>query len=147
MYIPTMIDLFSRDLDKLEEEIKLYSDEKMLWKLSGSISNTPGNLTLHLCGNLQHFIGAVLGKSGYERNRDLEFSAKDVPTAELILEISKTKAILETTLKNMLEDDLLQIYPVHKQGKEMTTLYLLTHLLTHFNYHLGQINYHRRMIG
>jgi len=139
--------MFLRELDKLHEEISLYDNEQDLWKVSGKITNSAGNLCLHLCGNLQHFIGAILGKSGYERNRELEFSAKNISRKDLLNEIQKTRAIVEVTLKNMHEEDLQQIYPVHKSGKEMTTIYLLTHILCHLNYHLGQVNYHRRMIG
>ncbi len=147
MYIPILVDLFLRDIDKLKEEISLYTDEKKLWKLDGNILNSGGTLCLHLCGNLQHFIGAIIGKSGYERNRDFEFSVRDISKAELLLEIAKTKAIVETTLKNMHDVDLSQIYPVHKAGKEMNTAYMLQHLFGHLNYHLGQINYHRRLLG
>ncbi len=147
MYLSILIDLFNRELNKLEEEINLYADENLLWKVSGTITNSAGNLTLHLCGNLQHFIGAVLGKSGYERNRELEFSAKNISREKLKLEIAKTKAIVETTLKNLHDEDLSQIYPVHKGGKEMNTAYMLTHLFGHLQYHLGQINYHRRLLG
>ncbi|MBP6334126.1 MAG: DUF1572 family protein [Bacteroidia bacterium] len=146
MYIPIMVDIFIRELNKLTDEINLYQDEKNLWKVSGQVTNSAGNLTLHICGNLQHFIGSVLGNTGYERNRDLEFSAKDVSRVQLLLDIEKTKAIVESTLKNLHEEDLSQIYPLQKSGKEMNTAYLLTHLLTHLNYHIGQINYHRRMI-
>lgn len=147
MYIPVLVEMFLRELDKLHEEISLYDNEQDLWKVSGKITNSAGNLCLHLCGNMQHFIGAILGKSGYERNRELEFSAKNISRKDLLNEIQKTRAIVEVTLKNMHEEDLQQIYPVHKSGKEMTTIYLLTHILCHLNYHLGQVNYHRRMIG
>lgn len=147
MYIPILVDLFLRDLNKLEEEISLYPDEKSLWKTAGTITNTAGNLCLHICGNLQHFIGAIIGKTDYVRNRDLEFSAKDVSKNDLIAEISKTRAIVEITLKNMHDTDLSQIYPVHKAGKEMNTAYMLNHLFGHLSYHLGQINYHRRLLG
>jgi len=142
-----MVDLFLRDLDKLAEEISLYTNESKLWKLDGNIHNSGGTHCLHLCGNLQHFIGAIIGKSGYERNRDLEFSARDLSKSELLLEVAKTKAIVETTLKNMHDVDLSQIYPVHKAGKEMNTAYMLQHLFGHLSYHLGQINYHRRLLG
>jgi uncharacterized damage-inducible protein DinB len=147
MYIPVLVEMFLREIDKLHQEISLYENEQDLWKVSGKITNSAGNLCLHLCGNLQHFIGAILGKSGYERNRELEFSAKNISMRDLLSEIQKTRAIVEVTLKNMHEEDLQQIYPVHKSGKEMTTIYLLTHILCHLNYHLGQVNYHRRMIG
>ena len=77
--IETLSQLFLRDLDKLKTEITSFKDEKKIWEISGDIKNSAGNLCLHLCGNLQHFIGAVLGNSGYVRNRDAEFSRKNVP--------------------------------------------------------------------
>ena len=79
----SLIKIFDRDLSKLEEEIKLYPTEESVWGVSGDIKNSGGNLCLHLCGNLQHFIGAVLGKTEYHRNRDLEFSASGIPIKEL----------------------------------------------------------------
>ncbi len=77
--IETLSQLFLRDLEKLKTEISSFKDEKKIWEISGEIKNSAGNLCLHLCGNLQHFIGAVLGNSGYIRNRDAEFSRKNVP--------------------------------------------------------------------
>ena len=77
--INTLLQLFQRDLEKLKTEISSYKDEKKIWVISGEVKNSAGNLCLHLCGNLQHFIGAVLGNSGYVRNRDAEFTRKNVP--------------------------------------------------------------------
>ncbi|MCB0505039.1 MAG: DinB superfamily protein, partial [Cyclobacteriaceae bacterium] len=54
-------ELFERDLTQLEKEIDLYKKEEDLWLLPEGISNTGGNLCLHIAGNLQHFIGHVLG--------------------------------------------------------------------------------------
>jgi uncharacterized damage-inducible protein DinB len=138
--------LFQGDLDKLKTEITSYKDEQNIWKISGEILNSAGNLCLHLCGNLQHFVGAVLGNSGYVRKRDEEFSKKNVPIRELVTEIELTIEILKKTFAEMKEDDLQKIYPINVFGYEMTTEYLLTHMATHFSYHLGQINYHRRLM-
>ncbi|MDZ7624548.1 MAG: DinB family protein [Ignavibacteriaceae bacterium] len=110
------------------------------------VKNSAGNLCLHLCGNLQHFIGAVLGNSGYIRNRDAEFSKKNVPIRELVAEIELTAKVVEKALKNLPEEILEKTYPINVFGYEMTTEYFLTHLTTHLNYHLGQINYHRRLL-
>jgi uncharacterized damage-inducible protein DinB len=143
--IEILTQLFLRDLEKLKTEISSFKDEKKIWEVSGDIKNSAGNLCLHLCGNLQHFIGAVLGNSGYVRNRDAEFSKKEVPISDLVAEIETTIQIVEKTLKEMKEDDLQKIYPVNVFGYEMTTEYLLTHMAAHLNYHLGQINYHRRL--
>lgn len=144
--IETLTKLFLRDLEKLKTEITLNKKEENLWKLSGEILNSAGNLCLHLCGNLQHFIGAVLGNSGYVRNRDAEFSRKNVPITELVEEIDLTAKVVQKVLAELKEDDLQKIYPINVFGYEMTTEYLLTHMAAHLNYHLGQINYHRRLL-
>jgi len=117
-----------------------------MWKVNGNIINSGGNLCLHICGNLQHFIGATLSNSSYKRNRDAEFSRKNVPVEELIKEIDKTLEIVTETLKNFEEEKLSEIYPINVFGNEMTTGFFLAHLTTHLNYHLGQINYHRRLL-
>ena len=138
--------LYQRDLEKLKTEITSYKNEENLWKTSGAILNSGGNLCLHLCGNLQHFIGAILGNSGYVRKRDEEFSKKNVPLSELVIELELTMKVVKDTLEKLNENDLQKIYPVNVFGYEMTTEYLLTHMAAHLNYHLGQINYHRRFL-
>jgi len=145
--IETLTKLFLRDLEKLKAEITSYKTEENLWKISGEILNSGGNLCLHLCGNLQHFIGAVLGNSGYVRKREEEFSKKNVPIRELVAEIELTMEVLKKTFAELKEDDLQKIYPINVFGYEMTTEYLLTHMAAHLTYHLGQINYHRRLLS
>jgi hypothetical protein len=144
--IKTLTQLYLHELEKLKTEISSYKDEKKIWEISGDIKNSAGNLCLHLCGNLQHFVGAVLGNSGYIRNRDAEFSRKDVPIRELVAEIDLTIEILKKTFAGLKEDDLQKIYPINVFGYEMTTEYLLTNMAAHLTYHLGQINYHRRLL-
>jgi hypothetical protein len=144
--INTFIRLFERDLTKLEIEINLYPNDESLWKVSGAISNSAGNLCLHLCGNLQNYLGALLNNSGYIRNRPLEFSAKGLSKDELIEEIHRTKQAVLSTLHNLEEKKLEAFYPEETLGYPMTTGYFLIHLFGHFGYHLGQINYHRRLI-
>ena len=78
-----LIQLFQRDLEKLKTEITSYNDKNKMWEVKGKISNSAGNLCLHVCGNLQHFIGAVLGNSGYGRNREAEFNKKNVNLQQL----------------------------------------------------------------
>ncbi len=142
----TLIKIFKRDLDRLKGEIESYNDEKNLWVLKDGISNCAGNLCLHLVGNLNHFIGAEFGKSGYVRQRDLEFSLKDVPRTELIKQVNEVKLIVENTLKTLTHDDLQKEYSRRVFEDKMTTEFFLTHLTTHLAYHLGQINYHRRLL-
>ena len=131
----------------MEKEINLYPDEPSVWKLEGDIKNSAGTLTLHLCGNLQHFIGAILGKSGYERNRENEFAARNVARKELLEEISKTKEVVEAVLQQLDPKQLGMEYPIQVFGKPMTTTFFLIHLSVHLNYHLGQVNYHRRLLA
>lgn len=136
-----------RDLNALEKEISAYANESDLWKLGGEIKNTAGNLTLHICGNLQHFVGAVIGKTGYIRQREDEFGKTNVAVADLLEETAQTKSAIERALDTMTDKDLENIYPVEVFGKPMTFSYFLTHLTGHLMYHLGQINYHRRLLA
>ena len=142
----TLMKLFKRDLEKLKTEIDSYKEEKKLWEISGEIKNSTGNLCMHLCGNLQHFIGNILGNSGYVRNREAEFSTKDIQKEKLLDEINVTAKVVEKTISELKEDKFNEIYPVNVFGYEMTTEFFLVHLATHLNYHLGQINYHRRLL-
>ena len=144
--IEILIQLFQRDLEKLKTEITSYKDEKKIWEVSGEIKNSGGNLCLHICGNLQHFIGTMLGNSGYVRDRDSEFSRKNVPVEEMQKDIDETIVIIKKTLMELDESKLEEPYPINVFGNEMTTGFFLAHLTTHLNYHLGQINYHRRLL-
>jgi uncharacterized damage-inducible protein DinB len=146
MLIQTIKSLFDRDLNKLKIEIESYQDESKIWAIDKNISNSGGNLCLHLIGNINTYIGAELGKTGYIRDRPLEFSLKNIPKSELISKIESTILVVNTTLETLTEADLEAIYPQIVFEKEMTTGFFLVHLATHLGYHLGQINYHRRLI-
>lgn len=147
MLTETLQKLYDRDLSKLKEEIGLYSNEADLWKTDGEITNSAGNLTLHLTGNLRHFFGSVLGGTEYVRDRDKEFSDNGVSRADLLAEVDKTAAEIKATLEKLTDEDLAAAYPLEVFGHPMTTGYFLVHLTTHFNYHLGQLNYHRRLLA
>ena len=138
--------LFRRDLAKLKDEIGLYRDEKKLWLVEKGITNSAGNLTLHLIGNLNTYIGAQIGKTGYIRQRPIEFSLKDVPRHELIQMITDAMKVVESSLDKLTVDQLEAEYPLLVFAEKMGTGYFLVHLSTHLNYHLGQINYHRRLL-
>ncbi|EDP69994.1 hypothetical protein FBALC1_10692 [Flavobacteriales bacterium ALC-1] len=146
MLTDTLIRLFSRDLNALKDEVNLYQEEKNLWIVTKDISNCAGNLCLHLVGNLNHFIGATMGNTGYIRQRELEFSLKDVSREELIKQVDDTIAIVEQTLKSLTQEDLQKEYKRRVSEDTMTTEYFLVHLAMHLAYHLGQINYHRRLL-
>ncbi|MBL7775687.1 MAG: DinB family protein [Saprospiraceae bacterium] len=142
-----LAELFERDLRQFAAEIELYPDEALLWKVQADISNSAGNLCLHLVGNLQHFIGAVLGGTGYVRDRPREFSDKQVPRAELLRQLEATIAVVNDALRRLPEAALLADYPLEKRGEIVPTDHMLLHLYGHLSYHLGQVNYHRRLVG
>ena len=146
MVIETVKTLFNRDLNKLKQEIEAYKDEKVLWVIDKEIANSAGNLCLHLVGNLNGFIGAVIGKTGYERHRDLEFSLKNIPKAELLKKIDDTIAIINESLPKLTEEELKEDYPILVFKEKTSTEYFLIHLVAHLSYHLGQVNYHRRLL-
>jgi uncharacterized damage-inducible protein DinB len=146
MLIDSLKKLLTRDLNNLKKELELYRDERNIWKTDRSIANSAGNLCLHLVGNLNNYIGAEFGKTGYVRQRDLEFSLKNIPRAELVRKIEDTISVVNQSLENIRELDLEQDYPVKVFDYNMSIEYFLVHLSSHFTYHLGQVNYHRRLL-
>lgn len=147
MITPVLITLFERDLNKLTEEITQYPDDSSLWVVKDGIKNSGGNLCLHCTGSLQHFIGAVLGDSGYIRNREAEFNLKNISKHKLLNEIENAKVAVKDALEQTSKKELEKNYPLPINGETVTTEYLLLHMLTHLNYHIGQITYHRRLLG
>ncbi|MTI21927.1 DinB family protein [Fulvivirga sp. RKSG066] len=141
----SLITLFDRDLDRLKSEVELI-DDKNLWKACSGVTNCAGNLTLHLCGNLKHFIGSVLGQTGYIRERDKEFSDKNISKNDLYKNIEETKRVIKATLTKVSPEDLQSIYPMPRWDQEISVEFFLIHLHSHLNYHLGQINYIRRIL-
>ena len=146
MLLSTLQEIFFRDINRLKSEMELYQNEADIWRIEKHISNSAGNLCLHLIGNLNAFIGAALGKTNYVRNRALEFSEKGVPRTELLNKIDETILVVNQTLQQLSEDDLKKDFPVLVFEEKTTTEFFLVHLATHLTYHLGQINYHRRLL-
>ncbi|MGJ1318497.1 DUF1572 family protein [Sphingobacterium spiritivorum] len=146
MLIDTLQKLFERDLQKLRIEILLYKHEENLWIAEKGIANSAGNLCLHLIGNLNTYIGYEIGKTGYIRHRELEFSLRDIPRAELIRHLDDTITTVRDSLNTLSESDLYKEYPILVLDQKTSVMYFLVHLTTHLAYHLGQINYHRRLL-
>lgn len=138
--------LFSRDLNKLKNEIELYQNEMAIWQIIEGITNSGGNLCLHLIGNLNTYIGAELGMTNYVRNRELEFSSKNISKVDLLKKIKDTIDVVEKSLDKLTNEDLKKEYPNLVLDEMTSTEFLLVHLLAHLSYHLGQINYHRRLL-
>jgi hypothetical protein len=146
MQTQTFLHYFLRDLDKLAAEIEAFPSEVSLWQIAGDVKNPGGTLALHLAGNLQHFIGAVLGGTGYVRDRDWEFSARGVAKSEILAQVKTARAVVENVLGKMSDAALEAVSPVNHFGENRSNLFVLLTLLTHLNYHLGQVNYLRRLI-
>jgi uncharacterized damage-inducible protein DinB len=138
--------VITRELKALRREIETYPSDDDLWEVRAGITNPGGNLALHLAGNIQYFLGNVLGKNGYVRNRDAEFASKDVPRAELLREIDNAIEAVETGMSKVTEADLAKPYPESVGGVSSTTGAFLAHFATHLAYHLGQVDYHRRIL-
>ena len=147
MIVNSIKSIFIRDLSKLKGEIESYPNENSIWEIRSDINNSAGNLTLHLIGNLNTYIGAELNKTGYIRNRELEFTRKNVPRVQLIKSIEATINVIENVLDQLSVTDLKKEYPALIWEKKTSTEYVLIHLTTHLAYHLGQINYHRRLLN
>lgn len=147
MNLKELNQLFQRDLEKLKQELEAYTEEDKLWIVDKEIANSAGNLSLHLFGNLRHFIGLDFGGIPYQRNREREFGAKGEPKSALLDELEEVKKIVETVLLNLdpsrLGDKSLHVF----FGHPMSIGFFLMHLYGHLNYHLGQVNYHRRLLG
>ena len=146
MLLETLTALFERDLSQLKTEISSYQSEEALWPVDKDVANSGGNLALHLVGNLKTFVGKELGGTGYVRDRDFEFAGKGLTKSQLVSQIDETIEVVVATLKKLSEEDLKKDFPLVVLGKKTSTEYMLVHLATHLSYHLGQVNYHRRLL-
>lgn len=138
--------LLARELGTLRRELEAYPDDASLWRTVPGITNSGGTLALHLIGNLRHCIGARLGATGYVRDRAAEFSRRGVPREELVREVDDTLRTIERTLPEVSEERLAATFPEPMRGVTLRTDDLLAHLASHLAYHLGQIDYHRRIL-
>lgn len=143
-----LIFFYNRDLEKLVTEIESYQNEENIWKIAPGISNSAGHLAQHLIGNLRTFVGNPLGGISYVRNRDEEFNSINFSYTVLLQELRLLKEDIVASIERI--PDLNAAYPDEikavKEG-EQSIGFILTHLLAHLSYHLGQINYHRRLLG
>ena len=146
MVTHSLATILLRDLEAVHREVEGYPDEALLWQAVPGMSNTGGVLVRHLCGNLQHFIGTVLGGTSYRRDRDAEFLAPPSPRGTLIDQLTATRTAVAATLARLPADQLEADYPAPVAGQTLGTLDFLLHLSAHCAFHLGQIDYHRRAV-
>lgn len=137
---------YERDIGQLIEEVNLFRNEENLWKTGGSVKNSCGNLVLHIIGGINHLIGATLAQTGYVRNRDEEFTKKGVPRKELVAELEDLRLMIKKTLGALSQEQMEADYPIFFDKPGASTCYVLMQLSLHLNYHLGQVNYLRRIL-
>ncbi len=138
--------ILTRDLSTLERELEVYPDDASIWRLVPGVRNSAGTLALHLCGNLQHFVGAVLGGTGFQRRRDAEFSTRDVPRDQLCADVRGTRDTVRAVLGSLPPASLDAPYPLEIGEHRIQTGDFLLHLATHLTFHVGQVDYHRRIL-
>jgi len=134
-----------RDLTAFQMELEGIP-ENQLWVKAEGFPNAPGNLALHIAGNLQHFIGSVLGDSSYQRNREAEFNAHAGTLAELQQELTAARKAVEDVLPRLSAEDLAQDFPMAIEGRPMATQAFLVRIAVHLSYHLGQLNVLKRIL-
>lgn len=146
MFTKELTALFLRDLGRLSRELSAYESENDLWIVERQINNSAGNLAIHLIGNLNHFIGHGIGGSDYVRDRSFEFEGTGVPRKRMLEQIAEVKVMIEKSLSNLTAQDLEEKFPIPVFDEPISTRAFLLHLFGHLSYHLGQINYHRRLL-
>lgn len=138
--------LLSRELRALQRELEAYPSDALIWAHPAGFPNTAGTLALHAAGNLQHFVGAVLGQTDYVRDREAEFTRRDVPRSELLQELEIAIEVVDRVLGSLPAAALEAWYPVPVAKRRVRTDEFLVHLATHLAYHVGQADYHRRAV-
>jgi len=146
MLVESVAAILDRDLRALAREVMAYPDDGSLWQLPEGVPNSAGTLVLHLTGNIQHYFGARLAGTGFVRDRPAEFSARDVPRAALLRQIEAARGAVRSAAEKVAEDALTRDYPEVVGGVRVASGDYLIHLVDHFGYHLGQVDYHRRVV-
>ena|SRR5690242_9064789 len=141
-----LTDFYEKDIRKLIEEVNLFKNEEDLWRTTGSVKNSCGNLVLHIIGGLNHFVGSTLAHTGYVRNRDQEFSKRGVERKELVAQLEALIPLINETVSVLTQKDMEAEFPIFFDKPETSVGYVLVRLLAHLDYHLGQVNYLRRIL-
>jgi hypothetical protein len=141
-----LANFYARDIRKLIEEVNLFKIEENLWKTEGSVKNSCGNLVLHIIGGLNYLVGATLANSGYIRDRDQEFIRKGVARQVLVAQLEELIPMINKTLSDLTDADMEAEYPIFFDKPKTSISYVLLQLSLHLNYHLGQVNYLRRIL-
>src|SRR3954470_10275575 len=145
MLLQSLRTVIPRDLRALIREVEAYADDETLWRAMPGVANAGGTLALHLTGNLRHFIGARLGRGSYVRDREAEFARRAMSRKELVAQVNATISEIERTFDGLEDARLATVFPDKVAGHALDTDVFLVHIASHLGYHLGQIDYHRRL--
>ncbi|MGE0594268.1 MAG: DinB family protein [Vicinamibacterales bacterium] len=138
--------LMLRELDGLRRELEAYPDDDTPWRRLEAFPNSGANLALHVVGNLRHFVGGVLGGSGFVRDRQTEFARTSGARTELVALVDAARHDVVRTFADLAPAALDQPYPEPPAPLVVSTRLFLMHLCAHLAFHLGQIDYHRRAV-
>ena len=138
--------LFDRDLAKLSRQIEAFPNDEALWQTLPGVTNAAGNLALHIEGNLREYVGRQLGNVPYERKRDLEFSSKGLSRAELSTRLAELRRTIPSVIEGLSAEQMEMEYPEVVLWTTTSTQEFLIHLYGHLNWHLGQLDYLRRIL-
>ena len=141
-----VVALLTRELEGFQREILLFPDDESVWQAKAGVANSAGNLALHVAGNIQYFIGAVLGGTGFVRDRDREFGARSGSRDEIIAELGKALDVVRTVLPRLTSEQLDAVFSAHRTATAVSTRRFLLHLCTHAAFHVGQAGYLRRIV-
>jgi uncharacterized damage-inducible protein DinB len=146
MLVEAVVAILDRDLQTLAREVMAYPDDGALWQVPEGVLNSAGTLVLHLTGNIQHFLGARLASTGFVRDRPAEFATRGVPRAALLRQIEAARIAVRAAADTVNDAELDRDYPEVVGGMRVAAGEYLVHLVSHFAYHLGQVDYHRRLV-
>ena len=138
--------MLTRELDGIGREIEAFPDDTTVWQVAPGVTNSAGNLALHIAGNMQHFVGTLLGQTGYVRDRDREFSQRSGTRREILDELARARAVVQQVLPSLPSESLEATLTTHSMPGPVRAQRLLLHMCAHAGFHLGQIGYLRRIV-
>ncbi|TVR64648.1 MAG: DinB family protein [Gemmatimonadales bacterium] len=138
--------LLTRDLEMVARQVAAYPNDRLLWVELPGRPNPGGTLAVHVAGNLEHYVGAVLGRTGYVRDRERELAVRGLTRGEVGDEVAGALDTVARVLGSLEAGDLDRPYPELQRGRRLRTGDFLLHLAMHLAYHLGQLDSHRRQV-
>ena len=137
---------FLRELACLRRELEAYPDEDLIWHVPSGAPNSSGTLALHLSGNIQHYIGAILGGNDYARDRDAEFTTRGLSRADLLDHVAAAERTVSAILPQIHDSSLTEPFSEPMRGVTLSKREAFLHVAMHLAYHIGQVDYHRRLV-